>query len=555
MPALSGCPLPLDLGTGPSPRAQEKLGQVIDRFVDPEATLDLIAGRTRLLLLKSVPSRIQVAREEIAEYSLVTGTELLLQGKQVGDTTLTLWFTDPQDKAKQIILTYLVRVFPDPQAKERLERAYKALEIEINQFFCDSSIHLAMLGDKVVVSGTVKDVAEGTQILRIVRANVSQGGEAAKVPVGAPAAAAGPDSPQAPATEDFQSAGGTNVINLLHVPGEQQVMLRVTVAEINRTAARSIGLNFSITNNQGITVFSNNTGLLVPFNVLGGAGGSAGGAGGLGGGGLGGGGLGGGGFGFGFGGTIANLSAMLDSGHIPLAILALRNHNYARSLAEPTLTTLNGQTANFQAGGQFPVPVVSGTTFAGLQGVQFIPYGVQVSFTPYITDKTRIRLAVRANVSTRDVSTGTSIGGSGVPGLTTRNFNTTVELREGETMAVAGLIQTNAGNATQRVPFLGEMPFIGQFTGITQATAGEQELVILVTPILAHPMEPGQVPPLPGSDLFEPNDVEFYLVGRLESHCPIDNRSPIRTDLSRSLQYRKVEQMHLSGPIGYSVGP
>ena len=95
------------------------------------------------------------------------------------------------------------------------------------------------------------------------------------------------------------------------------------------------------------------------------------------------------------------------------------------------------------------------------------------------------------------------------------------------------------------------IPGIGQLTGLTDASAGEQELVILISPELAHPMKCGEVPPLPGSDLFEPNDVEFYLLGRIESHCPRDFRSPIRTDLSRVLQYRRLETAYIAGPTGY----
>jgi pilus assembly protein CpaC len=550
-----------------TPATLEKIGQFVDRLVDPETTLDLIIGRTRLLLLKTVLKRVQVAREEIADYGLIGNSELLIQGKQVGDTVLTLWFTDPKDKDKETTLAYLVRVYPDPDARERLERTYKALEDQINRFFCNNSIHLTLLGDKVAVSGTVKDVAEGTQILRIIRANLpgseinralatppAAGAAPPAAPVAVPGAVPGlpavvpgvppgllppDDISPAPATaEAFQAAGGSNIINLLKVPGEQQVMLRVTVAEINRTAARSIGLNFSVINSQGVTVFSNTTGSSSSgFGSFGNSGVGGSGLGGIG------------------GGFIPNITANLGNGRVPLAINALRVLNYAHSLAESTLTTLNGQTANFQAGGQFSVPVTTGTTFAGLQGVQFIPFGVQVSFTPFITDTDRIRLSVRANVSTRDGSTGTNIGDSNVSGLSTRNFNTTVELREGETLAVAGLIQNNLGAQSQRVPFLGEIPFVGQLTGLTQTTAGEQELVILVTPVLTHPMAPGQVPPLPGSDLFEPSDFEFYVIGRMESHCPEDYRSPIRTDLSRALEYRKAEKTYLSGPCGYSIGP
>jgi pilus assembly protein CpaC len=130
-----------------------------------------------------------------------------------------------------------------------------------------------------------------------------------------------------------------------------------------------------------------------------------------------------------------------------------------------------------------------------------------------------------------------------------------LKLREGETLAVAGLIQTNQGADYTRVPFLADLPLVGPLTGVNHASAGEQELVVLVTPELVHPMAPNQVPPLPGSDVYEPNDVEFYLLGRLESHCAEDYRSPVRNDCSRIEQYRKAEKVFLAGPNGYAEDP
>src|SRR5437763_5101859 len=171
--------------------------------------------------------------------------------------------------------------------------------------------------------------------------------------------------------------------------------------------------------------------------------------------------------------------------------------------------TMNGQPATFLAGGEFPVPVVTGYTAAGLQGVSFVPYGVQLSFTPYITDRDRVRLVMGATVSTRDLAGGTTIAGAQVPSLTTRTFSTTVELREGQTLAVAGLIQNNLGADAHRVPFFGDLPIIGRLAAFDRTSAGEQELVILITPELVHPLECKEVPPLPGSDLFEPGDIEF----------------------------------------------
>jgi pilus assembly protein CpaC len=145
----------------------------------------------------------------------------------------------------------------------------------------------------------------------------------------------------------------------------------------------------------------------------------------------------------------------------------------------------------------------------------------------------------------------TSIGGSAVPNLITRNFQTVVELREGQTLAVAGLIQNNLGADSKRVPFFGDLPIFGRLASFDRLTAGEQELVVLVTPQLVHPLDPKEVPPLPGSDLFEPTDIEFYLLGRLESHRPYDYRSPTRTDWQRLMNYHRMENTYISGPSGH----
>src|SRR5262249_44961830 len=122
------------------------------------------------------------------------------------------------------------------------------------------------------------------------------------------------------------------------------------------------------------------------------------------------------------GGSLVNLPILIDQGRIPIALEALRAVHLSRSLAEPHLVTLNGHQANFRAGGEFPVPIVTGATATGLQGVSFVPFGVQLGFTPYITDKDRIRLQLNATVSTRDAAIGASIGtgnntSTQVPGL------------------------------------------------------------------------------------------------------------------------------------------
>ncbi|MCS6851176.1 MAG: pilus assembly protein N-terminal domain-containing protein [Gemmataceae bacterium] len=566
----------------PDPEKVKKYRQFLETTVDPEAILDLIVGRPRLLIFKQAPKRVQIEvneRAPVASYTVITEREISVVGRSVGTTVLNLWFADPADPTKDRILSYLVRVFPDPQARERfreqLIRFYKELEAEINRTYCDSSVCINLVGDNVVVSGQARDIAEAEQIINIVRSSSYRAPEDPTEPArpeeSAAPEAAGPSLPLPPTPTGVtvttnqlglaQSVSQTvtrpaavrgrptrNVINQLRVPGEQQVLLKVTVAEVNRAAARSIGINFTVSNNQGLPVFSNTTGNLSPFGALGGgfAGGvGAGGAGGFGGGF-------GGGAGFLFRGI--NLPTILDNGQIFLAINALRNLNLARSLAEPNLVTLNGQTASFQAGGQFPVPIVTGFTAAGLQGVSFVPFGVQLNFTPYVTDKDRIRLVVAATVSTRDNAASANVAGTIVPSLNTRTFETTVELREGQTLAVAGLIQNNFGADATRVPFVGDLPIIGRMGAFDRSSAGEQELVIIITPELVRPLEAKERPRLPGADVFEPSDLEFYLLGRLESRRMEDYRSVVRTDLQRMARYRRCEDIYILGPHGHTDG-
>jgi pilus assembly protein CpaC len=533
LPEVSGV-----LGQTPRPTAEQlKISnQFIQQVIDPAYTFDIIVNRTRIILLKETPSKIQVADESLISHNLLEPKQMLVNGRRVGSTVMTLWFPDPKDRTKEIILSYLVRVLPDPEAARRFLAILKALQADINKKFPDSMIYIDVVGDKVMVSGQAKDVQQATQILRIVRGNLPP--DTQRLPVTNLNVNVNPgdllNPTGTPGLDSFLTAGGPNIINNIRIPGQQQVMLRVVVAEVNRTAARSIGMNFNIINKKGTNVFGQQTGdLTVPSNVLTQQQNNT-------------------------SGVLANLPIILDNGQIPIAIVALKTLNYARSLAEPNLTALNGQTASFQAGGSFPVPVVGGlggSATVGLQGVQFIPYGVLLNFTPVILDRDRIKLQIQANVSTRDTSTGASIGTTSVPGLTTRNFTTTVEMREGQTMAVAGLMQTNIASETNRVPFFGDIPFLCRFMGYDTLQSGEQELVILVTPELVAPMEKKEVPKLPGSDLFEPSDFDFYFWGRLENRRSMDYRSQAMNDIHRMIRYHHAEQQYIFGPVGHTDDP
>lgn len=536
----SGFPKELILGP-PSPESIANQNRFIQGTVDPKLPLKLVIGRPKILQLKAAPKRIYVPSDDVIKTEIideVSGKEVAVTGLTAGTTTLILWFEDPMSPTGESIVSYLVQVFEDPV----LARPIEDLERELNLKFPNSFVELDQIEDRMIVRGQTPTVVEMGQILQVltgtrgIRTEVSRPENPIRLTT-----ALNFEADIDPLQSEENAAARrrqidpvalarAGIINQLKVAGEQQVMLKVTVAEVNRTAARSIGLNFAVDSSSGGTVFQSLAGNL----IQGGAGGAGGGAG-------------------------ANALVSLDTGQVRLAIQALRNLSLSRTLAEPNLVALNGETAEFQAGGSFPVPIISAGGNGGgqnLQGVSFIPFGVQLGFTPIIQDGNVIRLQVNAEVSTRDETAGTSIGGGGggtqVAGLSSRNFSTTIQLRSGQTIAVAGLMQTNFGASTDRVPFWGDLPFLGHTGGVSRTSSGEQELVILITPHLVSPISEFQKPALPGSDVFEPTDLEFYLANRLESRRGMDFRTSVQTDYARLKSANRYPYQNLM--IG-NVGP
>ena len=254
-----------------------------------------------------------------------------------------------------------------------------------------------------------------------------------------------------------------------------------------------------------------------------------------------------------------NFLASVDSGQIRLAIEALRTMGLSRTLAEPNLVTTNGNQASFRAGGDFPVPVLAaGGIGAGqnLQGVQFVPFGVDLNFVPLIQDRDVIRLQLNAAITARDQAGGGNFNGTFVPGLTSKNIFTNVELKSGQTLAVGGILQTSFTAGGSRLPFWGDLPVLGGLGGINRTTAKEVELVILVTPELVAPVDSCDIPNLPGSDTFEPTDIEFFVKNRLESRRTKDFRSPVRTDFAKlRVPDKCCPDQYLLGPVGPTDRP
>jgi pilus assembly protein CpaC len=267
------------------------------------------------------------------------------------------------------------------------------------------------------------------------------------------------------------SSAKSKVINMLQVPGgseSQQVMLQVRFAEVNRRALTELGLslfanrsNFaarSTTQQFAAPDFDKDDGLVFS--------------------------------------DFLNLFYFNAKEGIGGVMRALQQRGGFQSLAEPNLIAYNGQEASFLAGGEFPVPVVQGAT--GTVTVLFKEFGIRLNFKPTIAGDV-IRLKVRPEVSALDFANGVSLEGFRIPALTTRRAETDVELRDGQSFAIAGLLDNIRQDDTAAIPILSKLPIIGSLFKSKADRAEETELMVLITPRLVRPLNPDEVPPLPTS--------------------------------------------------------
>ena len=238
---------------------------------------------------------------------------------------------------------------------------------------------------------------------------------------------------------------------------------------------------------------------------------------------------------------------MIGNTAIDYFVNALRQNNLLRILAEPNLTAISGQEASFLAGGEFPIPVPqSGSGGATTITIEYKEFGVRLKFVPIVLGDGRIRMKMNPEVSDLDFSSPLTIQGSKIPIVNKRTVTTTVELADGQTFAIAGLLN-NAVNATRDMtPVLGDLPVLGTLFRSTSYQREETELVVLVTPRLVEPMNPAQIPMLPGENWRNPKEADLFLNADIggeakkpapaPAQVPATNRSTrvLRTDRTAS---------------------
>lgn len=307
-------------------------------------------------------------------------------------------------------------------------------------------------------------------------------------------------APDLQAAEQIVQVAGPygEVLNFLDIAGGQQIMLQVIFAEVSRSATSRLGVNFG--GIEGTELFGSNVGGAAAFglgeNELGGLTLTA-----------------------PTPGAAVTLFGGGEIGSTAFAafIAALRDNNLIRVLARPNLVAISGETASFLAGGEFPIPVAQtrGGGATGAITVEFREFGVKLEFVPIVMGDGRIRLQASPEVSDVDFSNAVQLGGFLIPGLTQRKVTTTVELADGQSLAIAGLLDNRITSNKSMVPLLGDLPVLGTLFRSVRYQRRETELIVFVTPRLVAGLNPGEIPAVPGQRWDHPTEAELFFLGNI----------------------------------------
>ena len=473
------------------------LSGVANAGESPPERLTIIVAQSQSMALDRPVKRVSIANPEVADVVVLSPTEYYVLGKEVGTTNLIIWDRDTDRKsAVEVEVTHdLVGL------KDRLHRLLPGNGIEVSA-----------ARRSIVLSGAVASASAMSTAVRIAETYLSHV---------RPARVGGDGSRDAGPAAGGRGEG--EVINLLQIAGSQQVMVEVKVAEIARSELKRLNARFNAFGIRGSWSGGGvNGGALFPDAAFGTSGlripsissdGSA---------------------------IVAPAldefapnsqiianqgiftSYFSDNFIFNLVLDAAKEQGLAKILAEPTLTTLTGQEATFLSGGEFPIPVPQGNSSVS---VSFKDFGIQLKILPVVLAGDRIN--TKLDVSVSEISNATSVlinpsqtnAQFVVPSLTRRSATGTVELADGQTIALAGLFSDNLRSLVTRFPGLGSIPVLGALFRSQDFREGKTELVILVTPRLARPIDPRNLE-LPTDRYREPTDWDFYMLGALSGSSP-----------------------------------
>ncbi len=533
----------------PTRRSNEEVARDVTNLIqvinEPEAEISVVEGQFRTIQTRRDLTRILIADPSVADIEPINdqpGSHLVnIQGKMTGLTSLTLW--DQTDRP----VSFLIRVTIDT----------RDLESRIRQAFPGAQVKVRQVGAQVILEGQVPDSKTMSDVLQVVSTTLMmtsptfRGGGGGGGGMGGGGMGGGGGGGMGGGGGGAGGGRGLVIVNRVSVPGPRQVMLHVKIAEINRSATRDVGVSWLYARGRSIfgsAVGSNATFATTSTSNISQA-------------------LGPRGFSGPFQGTVSGtasaaptgsspLFGVFDAGHFSLFIDALRSNSLAKILAEPNLMAMDGQPARFLVGGMFPFPVPQSSSIPGgtaVVTVQFQRFGTILTFLPQILANDVIRLDVEPVISELNFAQGTTVNGGTVPSITERSARTVVELREGQTLAIAGLLQLTTNGTTVRIPGLGDLPIVGTWFSNDSIETIETETIVLVTPELVAPLDKKEVTEAPGDRVMQPNDPEFYLLGRIEGKLGREFRATMaEQDPLNLMKHFQSEQHWVVGPHGYS---
>jgi pilus assembly protein CpaC len=398
-------------------------------------TLHLLVGRSLVITSPSRIKRVSLADPEIAEAIVVSPTQVLVNGKKPGGVSLLLW--DEADQSQAFEVSVDIDVL--------------GLSQKIHEVFPNENVHIDTSKDVVIITGKISSSVVADKILEVVK------GAAPKV---------------------------TSMMEI-PPPLTGEILLQVRFAEVDRSAVTQLGFNI-LSTGVGKTIGSITTGQFggtSPFTITDTfpikAGGSSPNT-------------------FTATQTVTNaLNIFLYNPNIHLGtvIQALQSQNLLQILAEPNLMTESGKEASFLAGGEFPYPLVTSVgSGSPAISVQFKEFGIRLSFTPILAADGTIHLKVKPEVSTLDFSNGVTISGFVLPALSTRRVESEMSLADGQTFAIAGLVDNRVTEILSKVPGIGDIPVLGKLFQSKSFSKSKNELLVIVTPHIVHPSSPDQVP-------------------------------------------------------------
>ena len=413
----------------------------------PPAARDLVLviGKGELLQFPSEIQRVVVSEPKIADAVVVSPKDVMVNAKGLGKATVIVW----DNATGAVTARYNVAVVPD-------SADYDDFLKKMRESMPDSNVNVTMNGETLVLTGAVKDLDTSKRAAALA------------------------------------STRARNVVNLLQVPPvpePRQILLQVKFASVDRVALSELGFNYFSTSDKGLGGLTTQQFQTPRFSQLQFTDGSvrnptvnfA---------------------------DLLNLFVFRPDLNIGATIRAMATQNLLQILAEPNLITLEGKEASFLAGGEFPFPTLTSTTTGGAVSpvvtVQFKKFGIQLNFTPDVTPQGSIHLRVQPEVSALDFENAVTLQGFLIPAISTRRADTEVVLKDGESFAIAGLIDNRVVQTLSRVRGLGDVPIIGNLFRSRSTKKSSNELLVVITPRFVKPLsaeEKVKLPDMPATFL------------------------------------------------------